>query len=112
MNIEDLKMYSKYYWRHLPKELIEHIEICKGMTNMGITMNYIKDKKKYEVFAFVQYDKKTVGGLSTRIFSKKIFAYFYYNFLLFLINYRNERKILRMLRKQNKHKKNTKKVHN
>lgn len=97
LNMLQLRKSSQNYYNNFEKVTLNHFEIFKNKYSFGITINYIKEKEKYEVFLFVQ-DVQIVGGLLTKVFSSKIFAYLYYYYIFYKLN-SNEKNIIKWIKK-------------
>lgn len=87
LDLNILKSKSKSSFRELEKEVLDIYEIkFKNTYDVGIILNYIIEKKIYQVYCYIYTKDQVVSGLKSKTFNNKIKSILYFNYLKILIN--------------------------
>lgn len=78
-NFDELK--SKTYYKEFEKDLLDYFEKKVGEYTIGTILNYIPEKKNYEVYCFIQFNHKQVVGLKSHLLKNKKIAQLYFKYL-------------------------------
>ena len=78
------------------------LELTKNEFDISVMMNYLKNRKSYEVYFSIDSGNKVASGLLYKQFSNKIIANLYFNYLKIFIKYREFSKIVKTIEKQGK----------
>lgn len=85
MNTYDLnilKSKSKSYYKELEKDILDFYEIkLDNQYNIGIILNYVIEKKLYEVYCYIYTKDQTVSGLKNKLIKNKLISQIYFNYL-------------------------------
>ena len=87
LDLNILKSKSKSSFRELEKEVLDIYEIkFKNTYDAGIILNYIIEKKIYQLYFYIYTKYQVVSGLKSKTFNNKIKSILYFNYLKILIN--------------------------
>lgn len=87
--LKKLKNYSQPLYKNKEKYLINFYETDKNYCEYGITFNYIKEERLYEVFIYIEHENILVSCLLAKTYANKILSHLYFYYLKFLIKVKN-----------------------
>ena len=96
---ERLKNYSHLQYLDLNKKLIKNKIVYKDDYTLYNNINYIFDKKCYEVFISIDDTKNVAGSLLSKTFKNKYVALLYFWYLNYIIKYKKITKIEKIIEK-------------
>ena len=99
INLKEIKKYTFIPYQNLESNVINQFEICKNNYTFGVTFSKIPQKKLYSTYVYMQNTKYVVGGISSKVFTLKIFSYIYYQYLTIKIKLLSEQNILKYIMK-------------
>lgn len=100
--IESLKQFNNLNTKNESKRIFKMLELTKNEFDISVMMNYLKNRKSYEVYFSIDSGNKVASGLLYKQFSNKIIATLYFNYLRIFIKYKKFTKIVKTIEKQGK----------